>query len=378
MAAARKPTTKTKKTTKLIARKLATSRRRQLLSVVRNKLIMLGSTIARPFVRWWYRNKNFLSRRSHRSFRWTRRRDMVAIEALPSNIFFTSEVIGMMRRNKGAYITFVILYVILFTAIAGIISQDNYTEFTESLKTAGAEVIGGDIGKTTEIVTSFGAIVTGQLSEAMSDTQQIYISLLSLFTWMAIVWFLRHRLKGITVNVRDAIYNAGAPIVPTLVVALVGMFQLLPGAIGVIIYFAALNLGIISGGVESMLFAVAALLLVVLSLYWVAGTLFGLVVVTIPGTYPFRALSMAGDVIVGRRVGMLVRMLWMVFMLIVIWAFILVPMILLADALPWKWLPLVPITAQLLAGFSILFAATYVYLLYRRMLDAAPKKRSRK
>ena len=66
---------------------------------------------------------------------------MVAIEALPSNIFFTSEVIGMMRRNKGAYITFVILYVILFTAIAGIISQDNYTEFTESLKTAGAEVI---------------------------------------------------------------------------------------------------------------------------------------------------------------------------------------------------------------------------------------------
>lgn len=92
---------------------------------------------------------------------------------------------------------------------------------------------------------------------------------------MAIVWFLRHRLKGITVNVRDAIYNAGAPIVPTLVVALVRMFQLLPGAIGVIIYFAALNLGIISGGVESMLFAVAALLLVVLSLYWVAGTLLG-------------------------------------------------------------------------------------------------------
>ena len=59
-------------------------------------------------------------------------------------------------------------------------------------------------------------------------------------------------------------------------------------------------------------------------------------------------------------------------MILLIWIFVLVPAILLADALPWKWLPIVPLVAQLLSGMSIMFAASYVYLLYRRMLDAAP------
>ena len=61
------------------------------------------------------------------------------------------------------------------------------------------------------------------------------------------------------------------------------------------------------------------------------------------------------------------------FIVLLLWVFVLVPAILLADALPWKWLPVVPLVTQLLAGASILFAASYVYVLYRRMLDAAPK-----
>ena len=75
-------------------------------------------------------------------------------------------------------------------------------------------------------------------------------------------------------------------------IAVVGLFQMVPGAVGIITYVAATSAGVVTGGVESMLFAVAAVLLVVLSLYWLTSTIFGLVIVTLPGTYPFRALSL--------------------------------------------------------------------------------------
>lgn len=355
-------------------RVLTTGLRVRIMTRIKNVL----RWIAHPFVRWAHRIRDLILRRPHHSFRRTRRRDVPQLTPLPSNIFFTSDVIGRMRRHIRTYIVFILSYTILFTAIAGIINQESYASFSDSVKGLGSDIVDGDIGKVGETFTLFGSVVSGQLGTALGESQQIFVGFVTLLFWMSIVWYLRHILGGARVNVRDALYNAGAPILPTFMIALVGLFQLVPGALGAIMYFAVTGTGVVQGGVESMLFAVAAILLVVLSLYWVTGTIFGLVIVTIPGTYPFRALSLAGDVVVGRRTSLLLRLLWMVFIVFLLWIFVLVPAILLADALPWKWLPIVPLVTQLLAGMSIVFAASYVYLLYRRMIDAAPKQRSRK
>ncbi len=337
----------------------------------------LWKLLTRPFIRGKVRYQNFLSRRPHRSFRLTRRRDKPAYAPLPSNTFFTSDVISMIRRHRNSYLIFIVVYALLFTLFTGIINQDSYQTFSNSLKELGPAVAGGDLGKAGETMALFASVVSGQLNESLSEAQQIYVAFLSLAMWMSIVWFLRHRLQDMRVNVRDSLYNSMSPLLPTLVVSVVGLLQLIPGAVGVLVYSASSGTGIING-VESMVFGIAAILLVVLSLYWVTGTLFALIIVTIPGTYPFRALSLAGDVVVGRRSSLLLRLVWMAFVIGLIWLFVLIPAILLADALPWKWLPIVPIVTQLLAGMTIVFSATYVYLLYRRMIDAAPKKRSKK
>ncbi len=320
MATKRTPTTK-KKSPSSPVRKLATQASRVPGNTIVQSIRTIWFALRQPFIKWWYRNKNFLSRRPHRSFRWTRRRDMPSITPLPSNIFFTSDVFGTIRRYGRSYGVFTIVYIVIFTAVTGIINQDNYQTFSDSIK----DIIGGDFGKVGETFTLFTSVITGQLNRSLTETQQIYVGLLSLFTWMSVVWFLRHRLGGASVNVRDALYNSGAPFLPTLMVVIVGMFQLVPGAMGVVAYFAATSTGVVAGGVESMLFAVAAVLLVVLSLYWVTSTIFGLVIVTIPGTYPFRALSLSGDVVVGRRASLLLRLLWMIFMILLIWIFVLVP-----------------------------------------------------
>jgi hypothetical protein len=322
-----------------------------------------------PFLRLKKRAQNFLKRRPHRSFRRTRKRDMPKLAPLPSNIFFTAEVFGIMRRNKRAFASFTLLYVALYTLLAGLSSQDGYQTLSEGIKEFGPDIVGGEIGKATQTFTLFGAAVSGALNDPLSEAQQVYIGILGIFTWLSMVWYLRHRLAGAKVKVRDALYNSGAPFLSTLVLALVLLFQSIPGVAAITVYFTLIGNGVIQGGIESMLFAAAGLLFVVLSLYWMTSTLLALVIVTLPGTYPMKALSLAGDVVIGRRLSLLVRILWLLFVLLLVWIFVLVPMILLADVLPWEWLPVVPITMQLLTGWSFLFFATYVYLLYRRMID---------
>lgn len=331
------------------------------------------------FVRLYLRAKrrlqHFLSRRPHRSFRKTDKRDMPKLAPLPSNIFFTAEVFGIMRRNKRAFATFILIYVLMYTVLAGISSQDGYKTLTEDIKSVGSSVVGGDFDKATQTVILFGTAITGGLNDPLSEAQQVYIGLLGIFTWLSVVWYIRHKMAGAKINIRDALYNSGAPFLSTAVLAVVLLFQIFPGAAAVGVYAVMLATGTVQSGVESMMFAIAAGLFVVLSLYWITSTLLAMVIVTLPGTYPFRALSLAGDVVIGRRVSIIIRSIWMAFVLLLVWAFVLIPIILLADVLPWDWFPLVPLTIQILTGFSFIFFATYVYLLYRRMIDDPKPKR---
>lgn len=310
-----------------------------------------------------------MKRRPHRSFRRTRKRDMPKLAPLPSNIFFTAEVLGIMRRNKRAFASFTFLYVLLYTLLAGISSQDGYQTLSDGIKEIGPDIIGGEVSKATQTLTLFGAAVTGALNDPLSEAQQVYIGFLGLFTWLTIVWYLRHRLAGANVKVRDAIYNAGAPFLSTSVLAVILLIQAVPGLAAITVYFTVTATGVVNGGIEAMMFAIAALLLVMLSLYWMTSTLLAMVIVTLPGTYPMKALSLAGDVVIGRRASILLRSLWMIFVLLLVWLFVLVPAILIGDALPWDWVPLVPFVIQVLTGWSFLFFATYVYLLYRRMIN---------
>ncbi len=312
---------------------------------------------------------NFLKRRPHRSFRQTKPRDMPKLAPLPSNIFFTVEVFGLMRKYKKAYISFVLIYVVMYTLLGGISSQEGYQSLREGIKAFGPDVVGGEIGQATQTFTLFGAAITGALNDPLSEAQQVYIGILGIFTWLTIVWYLRHVLAGAKVNVRDALYNSGSPFLSTAALACILLIQSIPAVAAVVVYFTLISSGVVQDGIESMMFAVAALLFVVLSLYWMTSTLFALVIVTLPGTYPMRALSLASDVVIGRRLSLLVRSIWMIFVLFLVWAFILVPVILLVDFIPWDWLPVVPFVIQLLTAWSFLFFATYAYLLYRRMIN---------
>lgn len=258
-------------------------------------------------------------------------------------------------------------------------SQDAYSSLTDTIRDTGDEIFGGNVGELGKATLLFIAAATGSFSETLTSDQQIYAGFIGLLTWLTTVWLLRNVLAGHKVKLRDGLYNAGAPILSTFIVILVMIVQLLPLAIGLLAIGAASESGILAGGVEAMLFWIAVVLLGVLSLFWITSTFIALVVVTLPGMYPFQALAAAGDLVTGRRIRILLRLVWMLLTIVVIWALIMIPLILLDTWLKGifsqiQWFPTIPIALLIMTSFTVVWSASYIYLLYRKVVedDALP------
>ena len=321
----------------------------------------------------------YLKRRPHRSFRLTRRRDYARSLALPGYWKFTAYVGRVLRTHVKLFGLLALIYAALTVALVGVTSEEAYSELTGIIRTSGDEAVTGGLGAIEQASVVFLSAISGGLSAETDASQQAYAGLIGLLTWLTTVWLLRAILAGQRPRLRDGLYNAGAPIVPTFLISLVLIVQLLPLALVGLGYGAATTSGLLDGGVEAMLFWIASALLVALSLYWSTSTLLALVVVTLPGMYPMQALRTAGDLVVGRRVRILLRLLWVGVLVLAAWALIMLPLIM-ADA--WlkaavpavAWLPIVPLSLLILSSATVIIVAAYVYLLYRKVVedDAAP------
>jgi len=322
--------------------------------------------------------KDFLSRRPHRSFQLTRRRDYVRPLELPGYFAFTDHVNKTVWSHKKMFAGLAAIYLALFIVLVGVGSQATYNTLTDTLKDTGSSITGGDVSQIGQAGLLFVTIATVGITDSPTEAQQIYSILIGLLVWLTTVWLLRNKLAGHKVKLRDGLYNGGAPIIPLFLVALVLIVQLIPVLVAVIAYGAANSSGLLEGGVEAMLFWIGAILLSLLSLFWATSTIFGMVVVTLPGMYPLNALRSAGDLVLGRRIKILLRWVWMFVVLGVYWAIILIPTIFIGLWLSSVWpsfvnVPLVPIVLAVLTTTSVIWISSYVYLLYRKVVDGSTK-----
>lgn len=320
----------------------------------------------------------FLLRHPHRSFQLSRRRDYVRSLELPGYIAFTHYVNKTLWANKKSFLWLIVIYLVLFSFLIGIGSQETYSALADTLQETNKSITGGDLSQIGEAGTLFLAIATVGITESPTESQQIYTTLLGLMVWLTSVWLLRNRLAGHKVKLRDALYNAGAPIIPLFLVLLVICTQLIPVLLAVIGYSAATSSGLLVSGVEAMLFWIAASLLTVLSVYWVTSSIFAMIIATLPGMYPIKALRSANELVFGRRVRILLRWGWMFLAIAVSWAVVLIPSILFDQWLKSIWpafaaVPLVPVVIALIGTVSVIWLSGYVYLLYRKVVDGSTK-----
>lgn len=320
------------------------------------------------------RATQLLKRRPHRSFQRTRRRDYARSLKLPGYWAFTNSVRKILWDNKRIFLLLVLIYAVLSAALVGLVSQDAYNELSDTLAEFNNELFQGDLGKLGQAGLLLTAGMVGALNETPTDAQTIFAALLALMVWLTTVWLLRAIMSGHRPRLRDGLYNGGAPLFSSVLIALLILVQLVPIALAGIAFWAAESTGLLVGGVESMLFWVVAGLLALLSVYWITSSALALVVVTLPGMYPMQAIKTAGDLVIGRRVRILLRLIWICLLFIVAWAAIMIPIVLFDTWLKsmWQaveWLPVVPVALLVMGSLTIVTMAAYVYMLYRRIVD---------
>ena len=334
----------------------------------------IGRFVARPFRAVVRRARALLGRRPHRSFRLTRRRDYRRSLALPGYWSFTNSVRVMLWRHKRLFGGLMVVYFLVALAIGGFGQQEAYANLSDTLTKTGGELFQGNWGQVSQASLLLVTSVTTGLTPNVTQAQSVLGGLAVFFGWLATVWALRNVMAGRKVYVRDAIYSSGSPVISTVLVGFILMLQLFPIAIAILVYNAAIASELISSGVEQMLLWLVLAMLGVLSLYWITSTIIALVVVTLPGMYPFQAIRTAGDLVVGRRLRILFRLVWLAVTVVILWAVTAIPIILL-DAWAKKmwpaieWLPTVPVALLVLSSMTLVWVASYVYMLYRRVVD---------
>ena len=128
-----------------------------------------------------------------------------------------------------------LVYAILSAVLVGIASQNTYSQLQQAVSDVNdnTTINLGELGQAGLLMFS---AVSGNLSTDVSEAQQVYSFFLVIMTWLTTVWLLRAILTGNQPRLRDALYNAGAPIIATVIVTLIILIQCLPLALAVLIY----------------------------------------------------------------------------------------------------------------------------------------------
>ena len=141
-----------------------------------------------------------------------------------------------------------------------------------------------------------------------------------------------------------------------------------------IVYSSAVATGFLETPLYAFLFWLLCGLLGLLSFYLLPVSITALVSVSVPGMYPMTAIHAATDLLQGRRTKMIIRVLFMILYLGVIWAVIMVPLMWLDLVLKENFeilhgIPFIPLCLQIMTTFTGVYLTAYIYLYYRRMLD---------
>lgn len=296
---------------------------------------------------------------THQSFKLSKKR-FKHPNPLPSAWKLIKSSFLLVRKNPGVFLGLVAvqsLMTLIFIQGLSVSSElsDAKKNIQESL--GGQSGVGENIG-TGLALFSYLASTNGSTSGDVSGSYQLFLGIV---ISLAVIWGTRQILAGEKVSVRDTLYKGMYPLIPFLLVLIVIGIQLLPALIGNLVYSTVLNNGLAVSAIEKILWLVIFLLLIVLSLYMLASSLFGLYIVTLPDMTPIKALRSARKLVLHRRVSVMLRVLVIpVFMLSIALA-LFVPMVLI---LPGIAQPLFLI----FSSFALVITHIYMYQLYRSLL----------
>lgn len=252
----------------------------------------------------------------------------------------------------GIVLVYLILNIIFASGVSNI--SNSFQTIKDDLNAGGGHNLWHAAGGFASLLGSSGA--------SGSSTGSTLQSILFVLESLVIIWALRHLLSGQAISVKLAYYKAMAPLIPFLLVILVIIIQLLPMTIGGTVLAAVATSVFTNSGVATVISSLIFAALAIWSLYMVSASVFALYIVTLPDMQPRQALRSARDLVRFRRLAVLRKVFFMPLFLIIVMGIIIVPLIVYAPAI-------VPAVFYILSMLAILFIHTYLYNLYRGLLE---------
>lgn len=311
----------------------------------------------------------------HKSFRRSYREDYLRKTETPGLLSHAMLTFKTIFSHWRTFLPFIILMMILYIFAVGLMSEDFYLQFQDSIDDTSAELAGGEIGNFAKAgLLLLSTITTGGLDAGMDEVQMVFMIILFLVMWLVTIFLLRHFLAGEKLKLRDALYNALSPLISTLLIFIVIFIQALPLMLVIITYSAAVATGFLDTPFYALVYFCFAALMLLLSGYLLSSSIMALVAVTSPGMYPMTALFAASDLMAGRRIKFILRLIYLLFVIVLCFVIVMLPIILLDLWFKsvWTWLegwPIVPFFLLMMTCFAFIYLTTYLYLYYRWLLD---------
>lgn len=287
-----------------------------------------------------------------------------------AHIFKTFKVIF---KNWKVFLPLLLFSATLAVVFVGLMSESTYQQFQEVLDQTTAEVSSGDIGVAAKAgLLLISTVTTGGLSGGSSEAAAVFVVLIFLMIWLVTIFLLRHIMAGKKVKFRDALYNSMTPLISSLIVFLVAVFQCIPIFIFIIALSAAVQTNFLATPFYALVFFIFSVLMFLLSGYLLSSSLMALTAVTAPGLYPINALRTAAELMQGRRIRLILRIIALILALAVMWVVVMLPLImfdLFMKQFEWtSQIPFVSICLLLMTCFTGIYISAYLYLYYRWML----------
>lgn len=315
--------------------------------------------------------------RLHRSFKRSYREDYRRDLQAPGLVQHAMTTLKIIFKNWKLFLPLLIMVVVLNTAFVGLMSEETYQTFQDSLKESYSSLNQGELGRVAEAgLLLISTVTTGGLTRGMNEVQQVFMIIFVAITWLTTIYYLRHLLAGNNPKFRDGIYNAMTPLISSLLMMALIFIHLIPIFIFIVAYSAAIQTGFLETPLYAFIFWLFSVLLILLSSYLLPVSVTALVAVTVPGIYPMTALNATTDLMQGRRTKFIIRLVFMIIYLGVIWVIVMLPImwldLLLKSNIEW-WAnlraPVASFFLQVMTTFSVIYVTSYIYLFYRRMLD---------
>ena len=324
-----------------------------------------------------FKKKHFLKNKYkslHKSFKRSYREDYIRDTKVPGIMYHILKSFGMIFKNWKLFLPLLIIAVLLNVFFVGLMSESNYVQFQDILDDTSEQVAGGNIGSVAKAgLILVSTISTGGLSGESSEAAVMFGVLIFLIIWLTTIFLLRHLMAGHKVKLRDGLYNAMTPLVSTFLVFVVVLFQCIPIFLLIIAYSAAVQTEFLSTPFYALVFFVFAAVMILISVYLLSSSLMAFVAVSAPGLYPMRALNAASEMMMGRRVRLILRLIALVLTLGIVWVVIMMPLILFdmwMKSFEWtEGIPFIPICLTIMTCFTSIYVTTYLYLYYRWLLD---------